>query len=69
MPRKARTSRGILGAPKRAGRQVFLFGRYAEELPSDESDDPDFTPSAEEAPLNTATNSKGKYWDNEIIIT
>lgn len=59
MSRKARTSRGILGVPKRAGRQVFVFGRYAEELPSDESDDPDFTPSAEEALLNTANNSRG----------
>lgn len=59
MPRKARTSKGILGVPRRAGRQVFVFGRYAETLPSDESDDPDFNPGGEETPINAASKSKG----------
>jgi len=67
MPPKARASKGILGVPKRAGRQVFVFGRYAEDLPSDESDDPDFEESDDpdfkdnlkETSANTATETKG----------
>jgi len=67
MPPKARASKGILGVPKRAGRQVFVFGRYAEDLPSDESDDPDFRESDDpdfkddfgETSTSTAAKTKG----------
>lgn len=43
MSRRSKTPKGILGLPKKAERQVFVFGRFAEELPSDDSDDADFT--------------------------
>ena len=43
MSQKSKAPKGILGLPKKAERQVFVFGRFAEELPSDDSDDVDFT--------------------------
>ena len=50
-------TKGILGVPRR---QVFVFGRYAEDLPSDDSDDSDFTdPGSDEESTNTASSSKG----------
>ena len=60
MPRKAKAPKGILGVPKRAGTQVFVFGRHAEIFPSDESDDdPDFVPDGEETLANTSSASNG----------
>ena len=56
MQRKNRKSKGILGVPRRAERQVFVFGKYAEALPSDDSDDPDFDPRSEET---TAAKREG----------
>lgn len=56
MQRKNRKSKGILGVPRRAERQVFVFGKYAEALPSDDSDDPDFDPRGEET---TAAKREG----------
>ncbi|CAH3038436.1 unnamed protein product [Porites evermanni] len=58
MPRKGKGSKGILGVPKRAGTQVFAFGRHAEPLPSDESDDPDFIPEEDETSTNAASTSR-----------
>lgn len=58
MPRKGKGSKGILGVPKRAGTQlVFAFGRHAEPLPSDESDDPDFIPGEDETSTNATSTS------------
>ena len=60
MPRKGKASKGILGVPKRAGTQVFVFGRHADPLPSDESDDPDFIPREDDTSTNaTSTSHKG----------
>lgn len=57
MSRKVR--KGILGVPRRAERQVFVFGRFAEELPSDDSDDSDFNPSKEEENASTVCTLSG----------
>lgn len=57
MSRKAR--KGILGVPRRAERQVFVFGRFAEELPSDDSDDSDFNPSKDEENTSIACSLSG----------
>ena len=41
---------------------MFVFGRYAEELPSDDSDDSDFymdPGSDDEESANTASTSRG----------
>ena len=58
MPRQGKASKGILGVRKRAGTQVFAFGRHAEPLPSDESDDPDFIPEEDETSTNAASTSR-----------
>ena len=57
MSRKAR--KGILGVPRRAERQVFVFGRFAEELPSDDSEDSDFNPSKDEENASIACSLPG----------
>ena len=57
MSRKGKASKGILGVPKRAGTQVFVFGRHADPLPSDESDDPDFIPREDEASTNAPSST------------
>ena len=56
MPRNNRRSKGILGVPRKSEKQIFAFGRYAEPLPSDESDDPDFNPEGDQ---ETATSKAG----------
>ncbi|XP_074627563.1 F-box/LRR-repeat protein 6-like isoform X1 [Acropora palmata] len=56
MPRNSRRSKGILGVPRKSEKQIFAFGRYAEPLPSDESDDPDFNPEGDQ---ETATSKAG----------
>lgn len=45
--------KGILGVRKSPHRQVLLFGRYADPLPSDDSDDSDYEPVEEEDEKNT----------------
>ncbi|KAL9989043.1 hypothetical protein ACROYT_G003551 [Oculina patagonica] len=59
MSRKSKITKDILGVPRRAERQVFVFGRYAEELPSDDSEDSDFNPDSDEERTSTASTSKG----------
>lgn len=59
MSRKTKVPKGILGVPRRAERQVFVFGRFAEELPSDDSDDSDFDPGSDEESTNNASTSAG----------
>jgi len=54
-----RARKGILGVPRSAERQVFVFGRFAEELPSDDSDDSDFNPSKDEENASTACTLSG----------
>ncbi|XP_044169563.1 F-box/LRR-repeat protein 6-like isoform X2 [Acropora millepora] len=62
MPRNNRRSKGILGVPKKFEKQIFAFGRYAEPLPSDESDDPDFNPEGDQ---ETATSKAGRLKNKE----
>jgi hypothetical protein len=46
MPKKeTKVVRGILGVRKSAKSQVLLFGRHAEPLPSDDSEDSDYEPT------------------------
>ena len=43
MPPKRTSKIGILGVPKRSAAQMMVFGRFAEPLSSDDSEeDPDF---------------------------
>ena len=62
MPRNNRRSKGILGVPKKFEKQIFAFGKYAEPLPSDDSDDPDFNPEGDQ---ETATSKAGGLKNKE----
>lgn len=58
---KRKVRKGILGVPRRAERQVLVFGRFAEELPSDDSDDFDFNPSKDEESASPACTLPGWF--------
>lgn len=72
MSKKSKPLKGILGLPKKAERQVFVFGRFAEELPSDDSDDADFTilegdEDKDKRQKNTKTRKSGKKAKSKTV--
>ncbi|XP_031570621.1 F-box/LRR-repeat protein 6-like [Actinia tenebrosa] len=56
--RERKVVKGILGVRKSPHRQVLLFGRYSDPLPSDDSDDSDYEPNEEEKTSENKNNAR-----------